>query len=104
MIKSEESTEARCKAHEVITPDLQRITSKAIRNDDTVTLINDVAICPYCGKKIPAYSEFIYGTNTFEARSSEEIASWSTYQLSLFGEEPKELYKRCAVFGASLML
>ena len=90
-ITSRETTIAREEAPCVLTSGTQSASTRAVRNENTVTVISHIATCPYCGEEIPAYADFITGKHLFHEKKTEEIEDWSTYQISLFGEPPKEM-------------
>ena len=91
VIRSREIRIDRDTAPDVLTPKIQKRLTKAIRCDDAVLLVKHAAVCPRCGKELPAYSRNPAAERKFTAKTPEELERWSSYQMSLFGDEPEEI-------------
>ena len=91
VIRSREIRIERDTAPDVLTPKTQKRLTKAIRCDDTVLLVKHAAVCPRCGKELPVYSRNPAAEKQFTAKTPEELERWSSYQTSLYGDEPEEI-------------
>lgn len=83
-IEKQQKTVGRDVAFEVLTPARQRKSTLAVFENDNVVITKHVIVCPWCGKKAPAYHN-----NQMEPH--QLIDMWLAQQTSMFEKLPKTL-------------
>ena len=83
-IEKQQKTVGRDVAFEVLTPARQRKSTLAVFENDNVVITKHVIVCPWCGKKDPAYHN-----NQMEPH--QLIDMWLAQQTSMFEKLPKTL-------------
>ena len=83
-IEKRQKTVGRDVAFEVLTPARQRKSTLAVFENDNVVITKHVIVCPWCGKKAPAYHN-----NQMEPH--QLIDMWLAQQTSMFEKLPKTL-------------
>lgn len=83
-IEEQQKTVDRDEAFEVLTPARQRKSTLAVFENDNVVITKHVIVCPWCGKKTPAYHN-----NQMEPH--QLIDMWLAQQTSMFEKLPKTL-------------
>lgn len=83
-IEEQQKTVGRDVAFEVLTPARQRKSTLAVFENDNVVITKHVIVCPWCGKKAPAYHN-----NQMEPH--QLIDMWLAQQTSMFEKLPKTL-------------
>ena len=83
-IEKQQKTVGRDVAFEVLTPARQRKSTLAVFENDHAVITKHVIVCPWCGKKAPAYHN-----NQMEPH--QLIDMWLAQQTSMFEKLPKTL-------------
>lgn len=83
-IEKQQKTVGRDVAFEVLTPARQRKSTLAVFENDNVVITYHVFVCPWCGKKTPAYHN-----NQMGPHQLTDI--WLAQQTSMFEKLPKAL-------------
>ena len=83
-IEKQQKTVGRDVAFEVLTPARQRKSTLAVFENDNVVITKHVIVCPWCGKKAPAY-------HNNQMESHQLIDMWLAQQTSMFEKLPKTL-------------
>lgn len=83
-IEKQQKTVGRDVAFEVLTPARQRKSTLAVFENDNVVITKHVIVCPWCGKKAPAY-------HNNQMKPHQLIDMWLAQQTSMFEKLPKTL-------------
>lgn len=83
-IEEQQKTVSLDEALEALTPARQRKSTLAVFENDNVVITKHVIVCPWCGKKAPAYHN-----NQMEPH--QLIDMWLAQQTSMFEKLPKTL-------------
>lgn len=83
-IEKQQKTVGRDVAFEVLTPARQRKSTLAVFENDNVVITKHVIVCPWCGKKAPAY-------HNDQMEPHQLIDMWLAQQTSMFEKLPKTL-------------
>ena len=83
-IEEQQKTVGRDVAFEVLTPARQRKSTLAVFENDNVVITKHVIVCPWCGKKAPAY-------HNDQMEPHQLIDMWLAQQTSMFEKLPKTL-------------
>ena len=83
-IEKQQKTVGRDVAFEVLTPARQRKSTLAVFENDNVVITKHVIVCPWCGKKAPAY-------HNDQMEPHQLIDIWLAQQTSMFEKLPKTL-------------
>ena len=83
-IEKQQKTVGRDVAFEVLTPARQRKSTLAVFENDNVVITKHVIVCPWCGKKAPAY-------HNNQMEPYQLIDMWLAQQTSMFEKLPKTL-------------
>ncbi len=83
-IEEQQKTVSMDEALEALTPARQRKSTLAVFENDNVVITKHVIVCPWCGKKAPAYHN-----NQMEPH--QLIDMWLAQQTSMFEKLPKTL-------------
>lgn len=83
-IEKQQKTVGRDVAFEVLTPARQRKSTFAVFENDKAVIIKHMIVCPWCGKKTPAY-------HNKQIKPYESMDIWLAQQTSILEDIPKTL-------------